>query len=142
MSQINTAKVITGGLVAGIVFNLIDFVINGFMMRADYAANASRLGLDPASMETPAAMASWVIIDFILGFVVVFLYAAIRPRFGAGAKTAIFAGLILWVAITSMVFGFAQIGLLTTALVVKMLIPTLVNVSAGSVAGAWVYKEA
>ena len=70
MSQINTGKVIAGGLVAGVVFNLIDFVINGFLLKADFAANATRLGLDAASQETPAVIATWIIVDFIFGLVV------------------------------------------------------------------------
>jgi hypothetical protein len=33
---------------------------------------------------------------FVLGFVMIFGYAAIRSRFGAGPKTAIIAALFAW----------------------------------------------
>jgi hypothetical protein len=38
----------------------------------------------------------FVILDFIYGIVLVYLYAAIRPRFGAGPSTAVQAGILMW----------------------------------------------
>jgi hypothetical protein len=141
MSGINTGKVITGGLLAGLVFNVIDFVINGMIMKADFAANATRLGLDPALLTAPAVIATWVIVDFIFGLVTVFTYAAIRPRFGAGPKTAVYAGLIPWLAVTSIMFALTQSAFFTTGIFGKMLVLTFVNTCIGSVVGAWAYKE-
>src|SRR5262245_53070237 len=110
MAGINTGKVVAGGLLAGVVFNAIDFLINGMLMMEEFNANVVRLGLDPASQQTPAVMATWIIVDFIFGLVVVFTYAAIRPRFGPGVKTACIAGLVMWLPTTSLVLGFAQSG--------------------------------
>jgi hypothetical protein len=141
MSGINTTKVVAGGLLAGVVFNIIDFLINGFLMVKDFAANAARLGLDAASQNTPDVITTFVIVDFILGLTVVYIYAAIRPRFGPGVKTALIAGVLLWIAPTAVILGFAKIGMLTMGIWGKMLIPTLINACAGSVAGAWAYKE-
>lgn len=142
MAGINTGKVVAGGLLAGVVYNAIDFAINGMLMAEDFAANTARLGLDPASQQAPSVIATWVAIDFILGLLVVFLYAAIRPRFGQGPKTAIIAGLVLWAIGCSLLLGFTQSGIFTMAIFGKMLIPTLVNSCVGAVAGAAVYKEA
>ena len=141
MSGINTTKVVAGGLLAGVVFNIIDFLINGFLMVDDFAANAARLGLDPATQTTPDVITTWVIVDFILGLTVVYIYAAIRPRFGPGVKTALIAGVLLWLAPTALMLGFAKSSILTMGIWGKMLIPTLINACAGSVAGAWAYKE-
>ena len=142
MSGINMWKVVTGGLLAGIVFNAIDFVINGFLMMEDFAANTARLGIDPATQTTPDVIATWVIVDFIFGLTVVFIYAAIRPRFGPGVKTALIAGLLLWLCPTALMLGFAKSSILTMGIWGKMFVLTLVNAMAGSVAGAWAYKEA
>lgn len=141
MSGINTTKVVAGGLLAGVVFNIIDFLINGFLMVKDFAANAARLGLDAASQNTPDVITTFVIVDFILGLTVVYIYAAIRPRFGPGVKTALIAGVLLWIAPTAVILGFAKIGMLTMGIWAKMLILTLINACVGSVAGAWAYKE-
>lgn len=142
MSGINTWRVVAGGLLAGVVFNVIDFLINGFLMVEDFAANTARLGLDPASQTSPDVIATWVIVDFIFGLTVVFIYAAIRPRFGPGLKTALIAGVLLWLAPTALMLGFAKSAVFTMGIWGKMFIPTLINACAGAVAGAWAYKEA
>lgn len=141
MASINTGKVIAGGLLAGLVFNVLDFVSNYLLVGEDFRANATRLGLDPASAETPAVIASWVVIDFLFGILVVWTYAAIRPRFGPGPKTAIYAGLVPYLAVSLIVLGFTQLGLFPMAVFLKMSLISLVIVSVGAVAGAWAYKE-
>ncbi|MGH9202286.1 MAG: hypothetical protein ACRD2A_13745 [Vicinamibacterales bacterium] len=142
MSGINTGKVITGGLLAGLVLNILDFLNNYLIVGEDFRANATRLGLDPAAAESAAGIATWVVIDFLFGILVVFTYAAIRPRFGAGVKTAIYAGLIPWLGITLIIFGLTQGGLFPMALWMKMAVISAVITSVGAVAGAWAYKEA
>ena len=142
MTGINTGKVITGGLLAGLVFNILDFLNNFLIVGEDFRANATRLGLDPAVAESPAGITTWVVIDFLIGMLVVWTYAAIRPRFGPGVKTAIYAGLVPWFGITLVVLGLSTGGLIPTALWMKMAVITLVITSVGAVAGAWAYKEA
>ena len=142
MASINTGKVITGGLLAGLVFNVLDFLNNYLIVGKDFAANATRLNIDPALAESPAGIATWVVIDFLMGILVVWAYAAIRPRFGPGPKTAIFAGLVPWFGITLVIFGLSQGGLIPTALWMKMAVITLIITSVGAVAGARMYQEA
>ena len=142
MAGINTGKVIAGGLLAGVVLNALDFVNNAFILAKDFNANAAHLGLDPAAMESPSVIASWVVVDFLMGILIVWTYAAIRPRFGAGPKTAIMAGLVPFFGITFILFGFTMTGLFPMALFVKGTILALVITSVGAVAGAWAYKEA
>ena len=67
----NTGKVVVGGLVAGVVFNVGDFVINTMLLAAENAEFMKRLGLDPAAMESFAGMAPWIVIDFLFGLLVV-----------------------------------------------------------------------
>jgi hypothetical protein len=138
---INTGKVITGGLLAGVVFNILDFANNALVLGEDFRANATRLSLDPAAAETPAAIATWVVIDFLLGILTVFVYAAIRPRFGAGVKTAIYASLIPFSAIALIVFGFTTVGMFPMALFWKGTIASALICSIGGIAGAWAYRE-
>src|SRR2546422_4874519 len=43
------------------------------------------------------SMIIWfVIVDFLFGIFLIWLYAAIRPRFGAGPRTAVLAGFAIW----------------------------------------------
>jgi len=142
MAGINTGKVITGGLLAGLVFNVLDYISNTVIFGADLRANFTRLGLDPAAMENPMGIATWVSIDFLFGIVAVWTYAAIRPRFGAGAKTAAYAGGVLWLAVSLVIFGFAQAGVFPMGLFLKYSLVALVTNVVGAIAGAWAYKEA
>src|SRR5215510_12806000 len=141
MASINVGRVVAGGLVAGVVANAIDFVTNTYVLGSDIAAWAPTRNLDPAAMNSGPVAATWIVVDFMMGVLLVSTYAAMRPRFGAGPKTAILAGLALWVAVTMILFGFTQMGVFSMALFVKGSIAALINTLAASVAGAAVYKE-
>ena len=138
---INTGKVVAGGLLAGLVFNIGDFVINNLILGAEFQQTATRLGLDPTLMESPAGIIPGVIIDFLYGLLAVWTYAAMRPRFGPGPQTAVVAGLVLFIAGTLWMAGLTSMGMFTYPLFLKMTAFGVVNVAIGSVAGAWLYSE-
>ena len=137
----NTGKVVVGGLVAGVVMNVGDFLINTQLLAAENTAFLRRLNLDPAAMESLSGMLPWIVVDFLMGVLLVWTYAAIRPRFGPGVSTAIIAALIPFLAVTLVLAGFTSMGVFTTGMFIKGSIAALVNVSVGSVAGAWAYTE-
>ena len=141
MTRINTSKVVVGGLVAGLIFNLGDFILNSVVMAEDYRQTMTRLGLDVAAMETPAGILPWIVIDFLYGLLVIWTYAAIRPRFGPGPKTAIMAGLVPFAAATLLFAGFTSMGMFSTELLVKGTVFGLPHYVIGSLAGAWMYTE-
>ena len=58
--------------------------------------NSASLGL---SEPSGGQIAVFTIVGFALGIVTVWLYAAIRPRFGPGIRTAIVTGVVIWLLI-------------------------------------------
>ena len=138
---INTGKVISGGLLTGFVYNVFDMLWNFTVLQADGLAMAARLNLNPAVITDFSYQIPWIVIDFVLGLLTIFIYAGFRPRFGPGPKTAVIAGFMLWVAITSLYSGFASMGVLTEGMAIKASLLAIVNVVVGSIAGAWAYKE-
>ena len=138
---INTGRVVAGGLVAGVVANAIDFVTNTYVLGADMQAWAASHNIDQATLTSGTVAGSWAAVDFIYGLLIVFTYAAIRPRFGPGVTTAIIAGLVMFLAPTIVLFGFTQMGMLTMPMFVKGAIGAIVSSLAAAVAGAAVYKE-
>ena len=142
MAAINTGKVVAGGLLAGLVGNAIDFVSNTYILAADWTAFAQTHNMDAAALTSAPVAGTWVAIDFLFGILLVWTYAAMRPRFGAGPKTAICAGLALYAGVTMVVFGFTMMGLMTMTMFVKGSIASLVSTVAASVAGASIYVEA
>ena len=140
MGKINIGRVLLGGLVAGIVLNIGEYILNdkvfGSQMK-EYLAKHN--------FPTPggSAIAVAVVMTFVLGIVIVLGYAAIRPRFGAGVKTAIIAALFAWFGvyvypnILRAAFGFVPTNILPIALVWG-----LVEYNLAAIIGAWPYKEA
>ena len=93
MGKINTGRVILGGLVAGLLINISEIVLNVVVMGDEMAAWVKSMNLPPMSN---ASMAIYTVLGFVLGIVMMWLYAAIRPRYGAGPKTALCAGSAVW----------------------------------------------
>ena len=77
------------------------------------------------------------------GTVAVWIYVGIRPRFGAGLKTAIYAGLAVWVVgilLPNIIF-MRIFGLFPSRLTLMTTLGALVETVPGAVAGAAIYKE-
>ena len=81
MGRINLGRVVLGGLLAGVVINLGETVLNLVVVAQEMEDSLRARNLPPVG---GGAIAGFVITAFLLGIVTVWLYAAIRPRFGAG----------------------------------------------------------
>ena len=90
---INIPRVILGGIVAGLVINISEFLLNQIVLLSDMTTALARMNLPPAG---GSAIPIFIVVGFIGGIAAVWLYAAIRSRFGPGPKTALIAGLFFW----------------------------------------------
>ena len=89
----NTKRLITGGLLAGLIIFLSDFVLNHLFLGAEWHALYVGGYLQHVKVYTvPLAAAA----DFMVGFALMWLYALARPRLGPGPKTALIMGTIAW----------------------------------------------
>lgn len=139
---INTGRVIGGGLLAGAVMNFVDFLVNGVWLAERWMDEATALNARLAAPEaaTPS-MIGWIVTDFLFGIFIVWSYAAMRPRFGPGAGTAVKAALLVW-AISHVAYGsFAFLGMYSLNLIAMVSIGGLVAALAGGYAGCSIYKE-
>lgn len=140
MAHTNRGRVILGGLLAGLVINVVEFITNGVVLREAWGRAMQALG-KPAELST-GAIVIFNIWGFLLGIATVWLYAAIRPRYGAGPKTAIRAGLVTWaVAVFLTNLGNYPLGLFPTRLLVISSIVALVEMVVATLVGAWLYSE-
>ncbi|HTG13743.1 MAG TPA: hypothetical protein VK747_00595, partial [Blastocatellia bacterium] len=103
MGKINMGRVILGGLLAGLIINIGESVLNGMILAKDLEDVMRSLN-KPAI--TGSAIAVFVVLGFVLGIIIVWIYAAIRPRFGPGPKTALCAGLTVW----ALAYLYAAVG--------------------------------
>ncbi|MDP3912110.1 MAG: hypothetical protein Q8Q14_17135 [Gemmatimonadales bacterium] len=139
MGKINLQKAIIGGLVAGVVLNVVDFITYGVVLKDDMAAAMAALG-KPAVSDSMILL--FVGLDFVVGVFLVWLYAAIRPRFGPGPATAVKAGLAVWFIAGLMHALFeAPMGLMPTNLIVISTAVMLVACPLAAVVGAKFYTE-
>ena len=141
MGKINLGRVILGGLLAGVVINLVEGILNGVVFAKQWAEVMTGLGKAAApSVKQIIALNVW---GFALGILTVWLYAAIRPRFGSGPRTAICAGVIVWFLAQAMGTAIPVfLHIYTVGLALSAVSVELVEMLIASVAGAYLYKEA
>ena len=140
MGRIHWGRVIGGGLLAGLVMNVLEAVF-GVVTAAQWEAAMGPEKL--AAMQKPAAMMAHLVWSFVLGIVMVWLYAAIRPRFGPGPRTAVIAGVVVWLlAHVTISLAFATFDFAPDSLMAISAVWGLVESVAGALVGAWIYKEA
>jgi hypothetical protein len=139
MGKVNLSRVILGGIVAGIVLNISQFVLHTYVLKEAEVEAMKRLNI--TMQETGTTMAVWVLWAFAWGIGAIWLYAAIRPRYGPGPGTAARAGLAAWffcclLSVVAMVnlgiFPFNAVGFIWE--LAHSLLATII--------GAAIYKEA
>ena len=141
MGKVNWQRIILGGLLAGVIIDSCEGVTNGVVFASDWATVMK--GLNSTANFSVKQLAALNVWGFLTGIGIVWLYAAIRPRFGKGPKTAVLAGAAMW---------FMNYGLGGAFPVVTHLYPLglsavvtligLVEAVVAGLAGAWVYREA
>ncbi len=141
MGKINIGRVVLGGLLAGLIFNLGEFLLNNYFLRELWEWTLKSLNKAPMGSEV-FAMVFYVILGFALGIFSVWVYAAIRPRFAPGPATAICAGLIVWF-LTSMYSSAVMLPmhLFPRRLLLYSVVWEFVLIPLATVVGAWAYKE-
>ena len=135
---INSGKVVVGGLVAGVVANGLDYLFQGVVLKPDFEMFRQRLNLDPVAANNPVP---WIVVDFILGFLLIVTYVGFRARWGPGPKTAIYAGVVIFVSIASVMGALTAIGVFTTDTYLKSSALSLITTISAALAAAFVYKE-
>jgi hypothetical protein len=140
MGKINMGKVIVGGLVAGLVLNVADFLVQGVYLKPDWDAVMASLPGHPTMAGSTIAL--FVVLDFVIGLFGLFGYACIRPRFGPGPRTAVIAGLMVWFACGVIaIVSFWPMHILTDKLIAVSLVEGLIVMPVAIAAGAKLYSE-
>ena len=141
MGKINYGRLVLGGVVAGIVMNIVAYPVDGLWLANMWSSQLATWGERPFT----GGQLAWLMgLALIIGFISVFIYTAIRPRFGPGIKTAILAGFVTWILSTAV----PNVSLMWVPhffsghLVLYASVGGLVEITVGTLCGAWLYKEA
>ena len=139
---INTQKVLIGGIAAGVVMNIIDFISNMYILGARMKAesDAFKPGMSD-QMMSGSTMASYIVMDLVLGILLVWTYSAMRPRFGPGMRTATYVAVLYWVLAGIFLSGYLHMGIMSSGLWWSFAIVGLVNFLVSAWVGARLYSE-
>jgi hypothetical protein len=141
VTKINIGRVLAGGLVAGVVANLLDFVWYQYLMVRDMEVMIQRLGLNRAVVEGTSLLVTWTVVDFLYGILLVWTYAAFRPRCGPGPATAVYAALAPFAAVTMFMYGYTAMGVFAMNAFLKGSLFFLITSVAAALTGASIYRE-
>lgn len=141
MGKINFGRVVLGGVVAGIVLDVLGYLVDGMLLRPRWADGMANLGRPDF---ITSQIVGFNILGIVAGIALIWLYAAIRPRYGAGPRTAIHAAIWFWI----IGYLIPNLGIMWVAhlfphhLTVYTTAGNLVEIIAAALVGAAVYKEA
>jgi hypothetical protein len=139
MSGINAGRWIAGGIAAGALMWVTEG-LSGMSYQREMGAALTAHGL---SMEiSPESFLISVAASLIAGLSLVFLYAAARPRFGPGPRTAILVAVVLWAGgyFLSML-GYHLLRLFPDRMLFLWGATGLAEMILGSLLGARIYRE-
>ncbi len=137
----NWKRIALGGLLAGLVMNVVDFAVGIFYLMDRYMA-LQKEGIflkEPRLPFTPL----WIGGIFCIGLLCAWFYAAVRPRLGGGPKTALLVGLAL-ALMTHVPYNvsMASWGQQGRLLPFAWMVVGIVEVIVGTLVAGWLYKEA
>ena len=142
MSRVNWGRLVVGGLIASVIAFVTDGFLHQKVVHHLWEELVAALGITAPHEHPPSAFVYFAIYELGRGFVSVFAYTMMRARFGAGPKTAIWAGVVGWVAfsltgpVQFIPLGFFSVGLWCMAGAYQ-----LVTSIIATVAGAAAYSE-
>ena len=139
MGNINVTRVLMGGLLAGLVIIFGEYILGWLILGGQWAEVLAEAG---AAEFGGGQIASLAIVALLYGIALIWIYAAIRPRFGPGPKTAVVAGLTMWVVAWLLVSAYVSvIGVYPAGLMIAATVWGLFELPIAAVAGAWLYQE-
>jgi hypothetical protein len=138
VGQINWKRVLLAGLAAGLLSNILGIIFAHYFMGREIETLMQERNLTFG----PEVAALHLSSRFALGLFIVWMYAAIRPRFGPGPRTAAIVGVAVWL----FTFTFSLLNTLPW----KVFPPRVVFIMIGfafletavcAQFGGWLYRE-
>lgn len=136
MNRLNWLRVFWCGLLAGAVWIILGSLVTALLGR-DFAALPNNHLAKPST----GFLLFNIGIDLLEGISILWLYAAIRPHFGEGARTAMIAVLAWWFIVTLGDATWCSFGFFPPSTVIPLMAGTLPALMVATLVGAKFYKE-
>jgi hypothetical protein len=139
MGGINVGRWLSAGVAAGALIWLFEGAASMLYMEDMQAAMEAH---NMTWEMNAGVMILSVVVSLLAGLTLMFLYAAARPRFGPGPRTALIVALAMWVGgyLLSLI-GYQMMGLFPTRLLVMWGVVGLVEIILAGLLGGWIYRE-
>jgi hypothetical protein len=136
MAKTNWARLLLCGILTGVSWYLLSLVVFVYLLGGTaYAAaveSAHRPRLFPALP---------FILYLVAGIWAMWFYVSIRPRYGAGPKTAALTAVALWFVLALEGLRLAAVGFFPISLLGSAVASALPVILAASLVGAWAYRD-
>jgi hypothetical protein len=134
--RINWARVIVGGLAAGLVINVFEYVGHGVLLDDVWTAAFRALG------KAPTGWLAFIPGNFAVGILMIWFYARLQSHYGGGPISAVRSGLATWTIFWVIpMLSIMPMNLFPDKLLVTVIALGFVDVNLAALLGAWLYKE-
>lgn len=136
MGKMNWTRVIVCGLLTGVVWTGQSAISTWFLGAGFNAAVGGKVFAPGAGL-----FVFLFTLSLLGGIWAMWLYAAIRPRYGPGAKTAVIAGFAWWFVSTLADWTWTSLGFVSVTVFLPLSLIALPELIVAALVGAWLYKE-
>lgn len=141
MKKINLGRLVLAGLVAGLAFIFVEIIVEGFMYFVFRICEA-KFYQEAFEMRKSGVLFHVLNLGilFAICILIMWVYAAIRPRFSSRCKTAIVASLVFWLFAFLFVSNHVNLGIFPPTSFMSMAF-NLIEIPVAIIVGSAIYRE-
>jgi len=133
--KMNIQGLMLGGLTAGLLINVVEYLIHGVLLDAQWRAAFAALG------KTPTGWTTFIPSNFLVGLFGVWVYARFRPHYGPGPKTALRSAFSIWIVFWVIpTMALQPMNLFPNTLLFTTILVGLLDSILAVLFGAWIYR--
>jgi hypothetical protein len=133
--NMNIQSLMLGGLAAGLLINVVEYLIHGVLLDPQWTAAFAALG------KIPTGWTTFIPSNFLVGIFGVWVYARFRPHYGPGPKTALRSAFSIWIVFWVIpTMALQPMHLFPNALLFTTILVGLLNSIPAVLLGAWIYR--
>jgi len=141
MKKINLGRLVLAGLVAGFAFIFVEIIVEG-SMHFFFRISEAKFYLEAFEMRKSGVLFHILNLGilFVICILIMWVYAAIRPRFSSRGITAIVASLIFWLFAFLFTANHVNLGIFPPMSFIGLAF-NLIELPVAVIVGSLIYRE-
>jgi hypothetical protein len=140
MNKIKVGRLFVAGLVTMIVFIMVEYLLEFVIFDALIGLRNWINQLYTPSSWTVSSHVLNILLAFVNSIILMWMYAALRPMFGVGPKTALIASVFAYAFIFSFMINFANLRFYPIRPALIEMFYQLIEIPIAILAGAYYYE--